>query len=98
MNQEQDLLVECPHCGLLQGMPEIREDASAECNRCGATLRHFRRRSVQLCTVCSGLGVALLGLALFLPVASVAMNGGRFAVGDMFTGPKMLRDTGAWQL
>jgi paraquat-inducible protein A len=42
--------------------------------------------------------VALMGLALWLPVASVSMNGGRFAVGDLFTGPQMLRRTGAWEL
>jgi paraquat-inducible protein A len=98
MNQEQDVLMECRDCGLLQRVPAMHESAAAECDRCGATLRNFRRWSVPLCCACSGLGVALMGLALWLPVASVSMNGGRFAVGDLWTGPRMLRQTGAWAL
>jgi paraquat-inducible protein A len=44
------------------------------------------------------VGAALLGLALVLPLASMSMRGGRFAVSDIFTGPERLRQTGAWEL
>lgn len=91
-------LCECRDCGLLQRLPDVPDGAVAVCNRCDAMLRNSQRHTLPLLLGCAGAGLALFALAFCLPLASVWMPGGRFATADLFTGPELLRQTGAWPL
>ena len=68
------------------------------CGRCGATLRQIRRQSVAVCGVCALMGLLLFVFAFYQPVASVVMQGGRFATTDLMGGPRLLQHAGAWLL
>jgi paraquat-inducible protein A len=68
------------------------------CVRCGGTLRQVRKQSVVVCGVSAGLGLLLFAVAFNEPVASVVMQGGRFATTDLVTGPRHLEQAGAWLL
>jgi paraquat-inducible protein A len=98
MKQRGDALSECPDCGLLQGLPNVPDGALAACSRCDALLRRSQRHTLALSLACAGVGLSAFALALYLPMASVSMRGGRFATSDLFTGPELLRQTGAWEL
>ncbi len=82
----------------MQGLPEVSRAAALLCARCGDTLRQVRRRSVLVCTLCATLGLMLFLLAFYEPVASVVMQGGRFATTDLMGGPEHLQRAGAWLL
>jgi paraquat-inducible protein A len=100
--QAQPTVVEtsaCHACGLVQGLPEVSDAGAALlCSRCGGTLRQVRRHSVGMCAACALLGLVLFGVALQQPVASVLMQGGRFATTDLLTAPAHLSEAGAWLL
>jgi paraquat-inducible protein A len=98
MDERFDALCECRDCGLLQRLPEVPDGSLAVCSRCDALLRNRQRHTLPLSLACAGVGLALFALAFVLPVASVSMPGGRFATADLFTGPELLRQTGAWPL
>jgi paraquat-inducible protein A len=98
MNETLNTLGECRQCGLLQGVPEVPHGAVSACIRCDATFHQSARHALPLALACSGLGVFLFALAFWLPVANVVMSGGRSATSDLFTGPELLRQAGAWQL
>jgi paraquat-inducible protein A len=98
MNERFDALAECCDCGLLQQLPDVPDGALAACSRCDAMLHQHRRHTLPLSLACSGIGLVLFGLAFWLPMASVAMPGGRSATSDLLTGPELLRQTGAWEL
>jgi paraquat-inducible protein A len=97
-DERSDTLSECRHCGLVQLLPHVPEGSLSACQRCDATLQHSTRHTVALTLACSGVGVFLLVFAFWLPTASVFMPGGRSATSDLFTGPELLRQTGAWEL
>jgi paraquat-inducible protein A len=89
----------CHACGLIQQLPQVADAGAALlCSRCGGTLRQVRAHSVALCAVCAGLGLVLFGVALYQPLASVLMQGGRFATTDLLAAPEHLRQAGAWLL
>jgi paraquat-inducible protein A len=48
--------------------------------------------------VCALLGLLLFAVAFYEPVASVVMQGGRFATTDLMGGPQRLQRAGAWLL
>jgi paraquat-inducible protein A len=98
MNECFDALSECRDCGLLQELPDVPDGAVAACSRCDAMLHQHRRYTLPLSLACSGIGLVLFGLAFWLPMASVAMPGGRSATSDLLTGPALLRQAGAWEL
>lgn len=98
MDASTDALSACHGCGLLQAFPGAASPALVSCARCGATLRRVRRHSELLCAACAVAGLTLFLLAFFLPTASVWMQGGRFATGDLLSGPERLRQAGAWGL
>jgi paraquat-inducible protein A len=98
MNEHLDTLTECRHCGLLQCLQEVPAGALSACSRCDALLQQSARHTLPLALACSGLGVFLFALAFWLPVANVVMRGGRSATSDLFSGPELLRQAGAWQL
>jgi len=86
-------LVGCPHCDLLQRLPELAPGASARCPRCDKEL--WRRREDSL------NGTLALGLAaavLFVVANSVPMLGltivGRAASTTVIGGAKHLWDNG----
>jgi paraquat-inducible protein A len=93
-----DTLSECRHCGLIQHLPKVPEGSLGACHRCHATLRKSTRHTLPLSLACSGVGLFLLGLALWLPSASVLMPGGRSATSDLLSGPELLREAGSWEL
>jgi paraquat-inducible protein A len=95
---DERTLSECRHCGLVQLLPDVPEGSLAACDRCGATLQQNTKHTVPLMLACSAVGACLLGFAFWLPTASVFMPGGRSATSDLFTGPELLRQTGAWEL
>lgn len=98
MNERFDAVSECRDCGLLQQLPDVPDGALAVCSRCDGMLHQQRRHTLPLSFACSGLGLALFLLAFWLPMASVAMPGGRSATSDLLTGPELLRQAGAWEL
>ncbi len=98
MNERCGALCECRDCGLLQRLPEVPDGSLAVCSRCDALLHNMQRHTLPLSLACAGVGLALFALAFVLPVASVSMPGGRSATADLFTGPQLLRETGAWPL
>src|SRR3954468_19639856 len=99
VDQSRQSLSECHDCGLLQRLPPADEQAAQlSCQRCGATLRQVRASSLILCTICAASGLVLFALALSLPAVRVWMQGGRYAVCDLLTGPARLRESGAWEL
>lgn len=99
--RSQTQLVEagaCQACGFVQRLPEVTHAGALLCGRCGGTLRQVRRQSVAVCGVCALLGLLLFILAFYQPVASVVMQGGRFATTDLMGGPRHLQQAGAWLL
>lgn len=98
MNERLDAVSECRDCGLLQQLPDVPDGALAACSRCDGVLHQQRRHTVPLSLACSAIGLALFGLAFWLPLASVSMPGGRSATSDLLTGPELLRQTGGWEL
>lgn len=88
----------CQACGLIQSLPQTLHPGSLACARCGTTLRQVRRRSVELCGLLAALGLLLFVVALAQPLASVVMQGGRFATSDVASGIGRLQDAGAWLL
>ena len=99
VEQARQSLSECHDCGLLQRLPLAEEQAAVlACQRCGATLRQVRASSLVLCTICATSGLVLFLLALWLPAVSVWMQGGRYARGDLLTGPERLSQAGFWEL
>lgn len=87
----------CHACGLIQGLPEVAHAAAVLCARCGTTLRQVRQRSVELCGVLAALGLLLFAAALAQPLASVVMQGGRFATSNLLSGVRQFQ-TGSWLL
>jgi paraquat-inducible protein A len=53
---------------------------------------------VLVCGSCALLGLLLFVIAFYEPVASVVMQGGRFATTDLISGPEHLERAGAWLL
>jgi len=98
MNERFDALTECRDCGLLQQLPDVPDGALAACSRCDAMLHQQRRYTLPLSFACSAIGLVLFVLAFWLPMASVAMPGGRAATSDLLTGTELLRRAGAWEL
>lgn len=98
MDRDLDALTECQDCALRQQLPSVPSGASAACERCGAILRQVRRFSLIQASSCAGIGLALFGLALWLPVASVALPSGRFSTVDVFSGLHFLTEAGAPEL
>lgn len=98
MNERFDAASECRDCGLLQELPDLPMGTIAACSRCDSMLHQQRRHALPLSFTCSALGLVLFGMAFWLPTASVAMPGGRSATSDLFTGPELLRQAGAWEL
>jgi paraquat-inducible protein A len=93
-----DTLSECRHCGLIQLLPHVPEGSIGACHRCDGTLHKSARHTLPMSLACSGVGLFLLGLALWLPAASVLMPGGRSATSDLLSGPELLRQAGSWEL
>jgi paraquat-inducible protein A len=89
---------ECRDCGLLQELPVLPDGSFAACGRCDAMLQHRQRHTLPFSLACAAAGLCLFAAAFWLPVASVSMPGGRFATADLFTGPELLRQKGAWEL
>jgi paraquat-inducible protein A len=98
MEEGVDTLIECPDCGLLQDLPAVPFGALAACPRCDALLHQSQRHTVPLSLACSGVGLLLFVLAFSMPVATASMPGGRTVTSDLFTGPALLRQTGAGEL
>jgi paraquat-inducible protein A len=57
-----------------------------------------RRQSIVVCFACALVGLLLYAVAFYEPVASVVMQGGRFATTDLLGGPRQLQRAGAWLL
>src|SRR5687768_506242 len=87
----------CHACGLIQRLPELAHAGAVLCARCNTTLRHVRQRSVELCGVLAALGLLLFAVALAQPLASVVMQGGRFATSNLLSGVRQFQ-SGAWLL
>ena len=98
MAEGVDTLAECHGCGLLQHLPAVPYGALAACPRCDAMIHQSARHTLPLSLACAGVGLPLFGLALWLPMANASMPGGRAVTSDLFTGPALLRETGAWEL
>jgi paraquat-inducible protein A len=98
MAEGVDILAECHGCGLLQHLPAVPYGALAACPRCDAMIHQSARHTLPLSLACAGVGLPLFGLALWLPMANASMPGGRAVTSDLFTGPALLRQTGAWEL
>jgi paraquat-inducible protein A len=88
----------CHACGLIQRMPEVAQAGAVSCVRCATTLRHVRLRSVELCGVLAALGLLLFAVALSQPLASVVMQGGRFATSNLLSGLRQFQGAGSWLL
>jgi len=63
-------LVACPHCDLLQRLPELAPGASARCPRCDKELWRHREDSLN-----RTLALAIAGVMLFVVANSVPMLG-----------------------
>lgn len=82
---EDPALVACPHCDLLQRLPELAPGASARCPRCDKELRRHREdslnRTLALALAAAVLyvianSVPMLGLAVIGRQASTTITGG----------------------
>jgi paraquat-inducible protein A len=98
MNESIDAVSECRDCGLLQQLPEVPDGSLAACRRCDALLHQHRPHTLPLSLACAAVGLFAFALAFWLPMATVAMPGGRSAASDLLTGPELLRQAGAWEL
>src|SRR6185369_13775109 len=63
-------LVACPHCDLLQRLPELAPGASARCPRCDKELRRHREDSLN-----RTLALSLAAAVLYVIANSVPMLG-----------------------
>jgi paraquat-inducible protein A len=81
----------CHACGLMQRLPELAHAGAVLCARCGTTLRHVRQRSIELCGLLAALGLLLFAVALAQPLASVVMQGGRFATSNLLSGVRQFQ-------
>jgi paraquat-inducible protein A len=91
-------LRECDECGLFQIVSvDLKDGASAQCARCGRTLRRSFRHGLELPLTCACIAALLLALTLSLPILSLHTLG-RFSSATVLSGPSRLIALGPWQL
>jgi paraquat-inducible protein A len=91
-------LRECPDCGLFQSVSDsLSAGWSAECARCGRSLRHSFRHGIGLPLACACVAAVLLVMTLDFPIMSLHMLG-RFSAATLFRGPQHLAEDGTWLL
>lgn len=98
MSDFTDRLRECRDCGLVQSLPELQNGEVALCCRCGSMLREGGNAALSLAAASAVAGLALLAIAVHAPLASVTMQGGRFATASAWSMPESLGDAHRWGL
>lgn len=88
---------ECRYCGLFQHVPRLAPGESAVCGRCGATLRHGTKNTLERALACALGAILLFVLALSLPFLDVEAVGRTYRA-TVFTGPNMLEQRGMWEI
>jgi paraquat-inducible protein A len=87
----------CQHCGLLQHVPRLVAPAAVACAQCHVTLRRVQVNSLGRALAFSLTGLALFGLACFMPLMRVSTSGIILGA-DIFSGPRRLDQQGVWEL
>jgi paraquat-inducible protein A len=80
---------ECPDCGLLSSLPEMKGGLVAECPRCGKTLWRMRRSPFSFPIACGLAGLLFYTFALVAPFLEISAYG-RFQLARLETGPHQL--------
>jgi paraquat-inducible protein A len=80
---------ECPDCGLLSSLPEMRPGLVAECPRCSKTLWRMRRSPFSFPIACGLSGLLFYTYALVAPFLEISAYG-RFQLARLETGPHEL--------
>nr|WP_264713606.1 paraquat-inducible protein A [Limobrevibacterium gyesilva] len=90
-------LRECPHCALLQRVPDMKAGGAAICPRCGAVLRRQRTDPFR-----RPLAFAVTGLFMFAVAARMTFLvfdlSGRVNETTLESGPLELQAQGMWEL
>src|SRR6478736_9167811 len=68
-------LVACPHCDLLQRLPELAPGASARCPRCDKELRRHREDSLNRTLALALAAAVLYVIANSVPMLSLSVIG-----------------------
>jgi len=86
-------LRECPQCGLICRMPELRIGLVADCPQCGHALWRHQRHPFKYVIACGLAGAAFYAFALLAPFLEISAYG-RFQMAKIATGPNQLYQTG----
>lgn len=68
-------IVGCPHCGLVQAVPGVKNNGNFICERCGLTLERMNGRHLDTAFICAVTTFLLLFPANFLPILQVDVIG-----------------------
>lgn len=72
-----EAIVACPDCDALHRMPPLAERAVARCRRCGATLRAYRRDSIEAVLALSVAALVMFVIANSFPFMTIELSGQR---------------------
>ncbi len=92
-----DAITECHECGLLQRNPEIPENGSASCVRCGCVLHRDRPDSLNRTMALTVAGIVLFIVANSFPFLSFQMQG-QLTETTLISGVLELYDQGKWEI
>jgi len=90
-------LQECHECGLFQEVEPGHVGSAAQCGRCGAVLRRFRRDSLGRPFALAIAGMILLAIAVLTPFMSFTIEG-RTETAYLLTGVFSFYDLGFYEL
>ena len=92
-DQPEASVRECPGCGLFQIVPALTPGTSAQCERCGTTLRRPRRHPLEHSLALAIAALILLGVMCSSTLMTVRSSGITHQAG-IFSGPEELAKRG----
>lgn len=84
-------LRECPHCGLVQRMPQAVAGQTIRCGRCGAWIRNVRADPVRAALACATASMLLYFVALTTPMMTLNVIGRTNTV-SLLSGPIVMNE------
>jgi len=84
---------ECPQCGLISTLPQMRPELTADCPRCHHVLWRMRSCNFELPLACALAGALFFFYAVIAPFIEISSHG-QFQLARLETGPYQLAQQG----